>query len=225
MHSTVGNKFLGGTAQPPSNTGSVLAHGTGAERLEGLHSSGYLVNSASSHSRDSKSVRKSVGSRRARRAGSKDVHGRDPPVVQREGADRVEFSVSTEIQPGAPLISARLPTRPSLSEGRPSLCGRRSRRREPRRWSRCPCPHAPRCRDRARRGARRSLHRARRRGRLQRSSSSSSWCAAASAWWGVVCAERMRRRARLASWRAASGERSRMAPICSKGTENMSWRT
>src|SRR5436190_18857650 len=41
----------------------------------------------------------------------------------------------------------------------------------------------------------------------------------------MVFAPRMRRRPRLASWRAASGERSRMPPISSKGTENLSWRT
>jgi hypothetical protein len=35
----------------------------------------------------------------------------------------------------------------------------------------------------------------------------------------------VRRRPRLASWRAASGERSRTAPISSNATENMSWTT
>ena len=42
---------------------------------------------------------------------------------------------------------------------------------------------------------------------------------------GVVSTSRMRRRPRLASWRAASGERWRMSAISSNGTENMSCRT
>jgi hypothetical protein len=54
-----------------------------------------------------------------------------------------------------------------------------------------------------------------------RKASTTSRCADGSAL-RVVSAPRMRRRPRLASWRTASGERSGMAPISSKGTENMS---
>ena len=42
---------------------------------------------------------------------------------------------------------------------------------------------------------------------------------------GSGCAPWTRRRARLASWRAASGVRSMISAISSNGTANMSWRT
>jgi hypothetical protein len=50
-------------------------------------------------------------------------------------------------------------------------------------------------------------------------------CSAARSARGRASAPRMRPSPRLPSWRAASGERSRIAPISSNPTENMSWRT
>ena len=150
-----------------------------------------------------------------------DVDGDDPPAPDREAADRERLSVPRRDQSRRPVDEHRLQDQAELRVGL-RLAGHRRRPADLPPTARRPRAEVGSEHDIGVEHGDQSIEVPSR--AAARKASTTSRCASRSAS-GTVCSAWTRRRARLASWRAASGERSMIEAISSKGTANMSCST